>query len=138
MAGRFEDRNASRRDVLPMFGDRNQSWRGVIAVIVSLGAMLVGANAAAAGPYARGNAPPTGLSAGVVGIAATPTGDGYWRVTAGGDILVAGRARSYGSAARLHLAHPIVGIAATPSGHGYWLVASDGGVFTFGNAKFYG
>ncbi|HEX4493879.1 MAG TPA: hypothetical protein VH914_21940 [Acidimicrobiia bacterium] len=74
----------------------------------------------------------------VVGIAATPSGRGYWLAGADGGVFSYGDAHFYGSTGGLHLNRPIVAIAATPTGHGYWLVASDGGVFTFGDARFFG
>ncbi len=80
----------------------------------------------------------TQLAAPVVGVTATPTGKGFWRVARDGGVLTAGDAKFYGSMGGQHLNKPIVGMAATPSGHGYWLVASDGGIFTFGDAKFHG
>jgi uncharacterized protein YkwD/ribosomal protein L24E len=78
------------------------------------------------------------LNAPVVGMAATPSGKGAWRVAADGGIFTSGDAKYYGSTGGQHLNKPIVGIAATPNGLGYWFVASDGGVFTFGNARFHG
>jgi hypothetical protein len=74
----------------------------------------------------------------VVGIAATPSGRGYWLVASDGGVFAFGDARFFGSTGGLRLARPVVGMAATPSGHGYWLVASDGGVFSFGDARFFG
>ena|GEM_PF-1348020 len=74
----------------------------------------------------------------VTGMAATPDGRGYWLVTANGQVHAFGDARSYGSAARLHLAAPVVGIVSTLDGRGYWLVARDGGVFAYGDATYYG
>jgi N-acetylmuramoyl-L-alanine amidase len=74
----------------------------------------------------------------VVGMAATPTGNGYWLVAADGGIFTFGGARFYGSTGAMTLNEPIVGMAATPDGKGYWLVAADGGIFTFGDAAFYG
>ena len=74
----------------------------------------------------------------IVGIAATPTGRGYWLAAADGGVFSFGDAQFYGSAGGVTLNKPVVGIAATPSGHGYWLVAADGGVFAYGDAKFYG
>ena len=71
----------------------------------------------------------------VVGIAATPSGRGYWLVASDGGIFTFGDARFHGSTGAIHLNSPIVGMASTPSGHGYWLVASDGGIFTFGDAR---
>jgi hypothetical protein len=73
-----------------------------------------------------------------VGIAATPTGHGYWLAQRNGYVVREGDAIAWGNAAKLRLSAPIVGIKETPSGRGYWLVASDGGVFAFGDARFYG
>jgi cysteine-rich secretory family protein len=78
------------------------------------------------------------LNAPVVGIAATPSGGGYWRVGADGAVLTAGNAHFYGSMGGQSLARPVAGMASTPTGAGYWLVASDGGIFAFGDARFYG
>ena len=72
------------------------------------------------------------------GIAATPTGGGYWVAGGDGGVLTYGDARYYGSAGGLHLASPVVGMAATPDGRGYWLVGADGGILTYGDAGFFG
>ena len=94
--------------------------------------------------YSFGGAPNYGSMAGhrlskpVVGMAATPTGKGYWEVASDGGVFSFGSARYYGSLGGKRLAAPIVGMAAAPAGHGYWLVASDGGVFSFGSARYYG
>jgi hypothetical protein len=74
----------------------------------------------------------------IVGMAATPDGQGYWLVATDGGVFSYGDAKFYGSAGAIHLNQPIVNMEATPDGLGYWLVASDGGVFTYGDAKFYG
>ncbi len=74
----------------------------------------------------------------IVGMAATPTGKGYWLVASDGGVFSFGDAHFYGSTGNLRLNRPIVGMAATPTGKGYWLVASDGGVFSFGDAHFKG
>ena len=74
----------------------------------------------------------------IVGMAATPTGHGYWLVASDGGIFTFGDAGFFGSTGNVRLNKPIVGMAATPTGHGYWLVASDGGIFTFGDAGFFG
>ena len=63
------------------------------------------------------------LKAPVVAMAATPTGQGSWRVAADGGVFTSGDAHFYGSTGGQHLNQPIVGMAATPSGHGYWFVA---------------
>ncbi len=74
----------------------------------------------------------------IVGIAATPDGQGYWLVASDGGIFSFGDASFYGSMGGLPLNKPIVGMASTPDGKGYWLVASDGGIFSFGDATFAG
>src|SRR5437763_1232945 len=63
------------------------------------------------------------LSSPVDGIAATPTGKGYWLVAADGGIFSYGDAGFYGSAGSINLNAPIVGMARTPTGKGYWMVA---------------
>jgi hypothetical protein len=73
-----------------------------------------------------------------VGMAVTPTKNGYWIVANDGGIFTFGDAPFKGSTGAVRLNKPVVGMAATPSGQGYWLVASDGGIFTFGDAGFYG
>jgi len=78
-----------------------------------------------------------GDPAAAMGIAATPTGLGYWVADADGRVTNLGDAPALGSAGP-RLNQPIVGIAATPSGRGYRLVASDGGIFSFGDATFRG
>jgi hypothetical protein len=74
----------------------------------------------------------------IVGIAATPTGNGYWLVASDGGIFSFGDAPFYGSTGAIRLNKPILAMAASPTGHGYWFVASDGGVFSFGDARFLG
>jgi hypothetical protein len=99
-----------------------------------------GADGASSAVKAFGTAADLGTPTGprTVGLAPTPSGDGYWYAGTDGGVFTYGDAQFYGSAGGLELARPIVGIAATKSGHGYWLVASDGGVFTFGDARFLG
>ncbi len=79
-----------------------------------------------------------GLSSGIVGMAATPDGDGYWLVGSDGGVFAYGDAGFYGSMGSRPLNLPVVGMAATSDGAGYWLVASDGGVFAFGDAGYFG
>jgi hypothetical protein len=74
----------------------------------------------------------------VVGMAATPSGKGYWLVARDGGIFSFGDATFFGSTGAIRLNQPIVGITRTPSGKGYWFVAADGGVFSFGDARFLG
>jgi hypothetical protein len=81
---------------------------------------------------------PTSSAPEYVGMAATPTGKGYWLADAAGGVHAFGDAVFHGSVAGHRLAQPVVGMASTPSGKGYWLVAADGGIFTFGDAAFDG
>ncbi|MGH9181977.1 MAG: hypothetical protein ACRDY5_09715, partial [Acidimicrobiales bacterium] len=62
------------------------------------------------------------LNQAIVGMAVTPSGNGYWLVAADGGVFGFGDARFFGST------------GATPSGNGYWLAARDGGVLGFGDA----
>ena len=78
------------------------------------------------------------LNAPIVGVASTPSGNGYWQLGADGGIFTYGDARFYGSTGGLPLRRPVMDVASTPSGRGYWLAASDGGIFTYGDAGFYG
>src|SRR5438445_726254 len=73
----------------------------------------------------------------VVGMAATPSGGGYWLVAADGGIFTFGNARFRGAATTRATA-PIVGMAATPSGKGYWIVSDDGGTAAFGDGRGFG
>ena len=74
----------------------------------------------------------------VVDMAATPSGNGYWLVSADGGVYAFGDAGFFGSLGDVPLIAPIVGVAATPSGNGYWLVSEDGGIFAFGDAGYFG
>ncbi|MDI1464715.1 PIG-L family deacetylase [Catellatospora sp. KI3] len=74
----------------------------------------------------------------IAGIAATPSGRGYWLVGADGGVFSYGDAQFYGSKAGQPLNAPVVGISATRTGRGYWLVGADGGVFAYGDAGFAG
>jgi hypothetical protein len=52
------------------------------------------------------------LNAPIVGVAATPTGKGYWEVASDGGIFSFGTASFYGSMGGKALNAPIVGVAA--------------------------
>ena len=78
------------------------------------------------------------LNAPIVGMAATPSGNGYWLVGSDGGVFTFGDATFHGSEGATHLNAPIVGMAPTPSGAGYGLVGGDGGMFTFGDAGYVG
>ena len=74
----------------------------------------------------------------IVGMAATPTGKGYWLVASDGGIFAFGDAVFRGSTGAIRLRQPIRAMKPTPDGAGYRLFAADGGVFNFGNATFKG
>jgi hypothetical protein len=79
------------------------------------------------GPSFHGSMGAIALNRPVVGIAATPDGNGYWEVASDGGIFAFGDAGFHGSMGGTHINQSVVGIAATPNGNGYWEVASDGG-----------
>ncbi|HUI04846.1 MAG TPA: CHAP domain-containing protein [Acidimicrobiales bacterium] len=83
-------------------------------------------------------APTTSLASPLIGMAATPDGQGYWLVATDGGVFAYGDAPYAGSLGAVQLTGPVVAMAPTPDGQGYWLVALDGGVFAFGDAGFYG
>jgi len=70
----------------------------------------------------------------VVGMAATPSGRGYWLVADDGGVFAFGDAVFRGSLGGVVGGSPTVGIVATPSGSGYWLVAGDSTLTPFGDA----
>ena len=71
-------------------------------------------------------------------MAATPSGKGYWLVTAAGGVFCFGDAKPHGSAANRTCTSRSSTCAATPSGKGYWLVTAAGGVFAYGDAHVHG
>ena len=75
----------------------------------------------------------TPLNRPIVGMAATPTGDGYWLVAADGGVFTFGDARFFGSAGAAGVSD-VVGMARTPSGAGYWIATRSGRVFAYGEA----
>ena len=78
------------------------------------------------------------LNAPVSGMAATPSGDGYWLVAGDGGIFAFGDAGFWGSTGGRSIPDSIVGMAATPNGGGYWLAGWDGSIYYFGNAGRFG
>jgi peptidoglycan-N-acetylglucosamine deacetylase len=133
-------------------GNRAQTVAALPQIITELEARgytfvsICGQSAARSGPvqsavYPFAGAPAPGApvvsNQPLVGMAATPSGNGYWLVAADGGVFSFGDAAFHGSMGGTRLNQPIVGMGADPQTGGYWLVAADGGVFTF-DAPFYG
>jgi hypothetical protein len=110
----------------------------VLSLPVAAGAVEGGRVAAFGGAPDAGSSRDVDLPAPIIGIAASPSGEGYWQVGGDGGVRNFGDAGFHGSMAGKPLTRPVVGMAPTPTGRGYWLVASDGGIFTFGDAGFHG
>lgn len=72
------------------------------------------------------------------GLAASPTGNGFFVASSNGGVEGCGDAVPLGGLTTRTLNAAVVGIATTPDGKGYWLAAADGGVFSFGDAPFEG
>ena len=124
-----------------------RSFLLLIALFTMAGGLLAPPAAAAKGDgtvFAYGDAIHHGSTEGtpltqrLVGLAAQPTGSGYWEVAQDGGIFTYGTARFHGSTGDIRLNSPIVGIASTRTGNGYWMVAADGGIFNYGDATFLG
>ena len=77
------------------------------------------------------------LNGPLVGIAATPSGNGYWLLARDGGVFGYGDAAFHGSTGNLRLNQPVVGLASDPKNRGYWFVAADGGIFAF-DVPFFG
>ncbi|RMH78000.1 MAG: M23 family metallopeptidase, partial [Actinomyces sp.] len=71
---------------------------------------------------------------GVVDIARTPTGRGFWLLDQWGDVQEFGDAEFHGALDDDESAGLAVAIEATPTGHGYWILEADGQVHPFGDA----
>ena len=99
-----------------------------------------GSSPSAAPPLLRLDGRPVALNQPIVGMAATPTGGGYWH---GGLRRRAssrfGDAAFYGSTGGHRTStSPSSGMAADPATGGYWVVASDGGHLHLRRRRFFG
>jgi hypothetical protein len=77
----------------------------------------------------------------VVGIAGTPSGQGYWIVSDLGAVYAFGDAPFLGSHPQIAdpaAATPVVGLLPTASGQGYWLADTAGRVLNLGDAQWFG
>ena len=87
--------------------------------------------------FTGGAEPATGgidLVSPIVGMAATPTGEGYWLVAGDGGVFTFGDAAFHGSAAGL-VDEPVEAIVASATGAGYLIVTVAGEIHTFGDAE---
>lgn len=80
-----------------------------------------------------------GTTANITGMAATPTGKGYWLTTSGTSPTVTpyGDAETVATNASEPYANSVIGIAANPTG-GYYLYTGHGNVYNTTDATFYG
>lgn len=78
-----------------------------------------------------------GIESPILAVAATPSGEGYWLMEAGGRMHPFGDAPSLGSPT-LPADEYAIGLAATPTGKGYWQVTQTGAVYATGDAGFFG
>jgi lipoprotein-anchoring transpeptidase ErfK/SrfK len=83
------------------------------------------------GAVFAGGANAAPLSAPIVDITGTPTGQGYWLAGADGGVFTYGDAPFLGSAPELT---DVSAIAPTPTGQGYWVVTVNGLVQDYGDA----
>ena len=74
-------------------------------------------------------------SVGAADMATTPSGQGYWVLTAGGGVYAFGSAKHHGSLMRAGVGSGGVKLRSTPSGKGYWILAGNGRIYAFGDAR---
>ena len=72
----------------------------------------------------------------ITGIAATPTGHGYWMTASDGGVFAFGDAVFAGAAPDRPArgARRIVAMVPSPTGQGYWQVSASGELLAFGDA----
>jgi len=81
-----------------------------------------------------------GLDSDFFAFTGVPSGgeDGYWMVSASGQVFAFGSAPYQGEVSSTSTAVPQVALAATPDGQGYWVADEHGGVTAYGDAGFFG
>jgi hypothetical protein len=130
------------------YGPLDEDWIAGIAPAASAGAggngyrLITGNGRTLPAAAALGNATTTAAplfpEAPVVGLAATPSGLGYWVWNGFGHVVGFGDAKTYGDMLASHGDHTVTAMAPTPTGTGYWLMTDDGAVFQFGSAGLFG
>jgi hypothetical protein len=103
----------------------------VVAILALVAAVVPVARASDA--TFHGSLGATRLNQPIVGMAATPSGGGYWLVAADGGVFRYGDAGFWGSAAHQRHARTVA-LVPTSTGDGYWLVDEDGSIWSFGHA----
>jgi hypothetical protein len=73
----------------------------------------------------------TPLNRPVVGMAATPDGNGYWLVASDGGVFAFGDASFFGSTGGRAFGAPAIGLIVTPGGNGYAVVDTNGAITRF-------
>ena len=68
----------------------------------------------------------------IIGMAATPSGNGYWMADDDGDVFAAGDATVFG--ARASSVDDVAAFTARPQGDGYWLATRTGKIESYGKA----
>ncbi|HEX4245648.1 MAG TPA: hypothetical protein VHY77_08780, partial [Acidimicrobiales bacterium] len=68
----------------------------------------------------------------VVGMTATPDGQGYWLVASDGGVFTFGDAGFFGSTGGGGSVVPTVGLITTPRGNGYAIVVASGALTRYG------
>src|SRR5438552_2703126 len=126
--------------MIPPLAHRGSRLVASVVVVVAMTLLASAAAFGASSPDTRylGSASNLGLKQPTVGMAATPTGRGYWLVAGDGGIFTFGNARFRGAGTTPAYPTRIVGIASTPSGNGYWIASADGGTLAFGDARPFG
>lgn len=81
--------------------------------------------------------PNSGPKGTVYGMAAHPSGQGYWYVDNFGRVVAAGLAYWQGDMENAGI-DDVIDIAPTPSGNGYWLLRLNGAIHSFGDALDHG
>jgi hypothetical protein len=110
--------------------------RRLVLTLVVLIALLPGTAVARDAGF-HGSLGATPLNRPIVGMASTPSGDGYWLVASDGGVFTFGDADFFGSAGSTGV-FDVVGMARTPSGAGYWIATRTGRVFAYGEAPHHG
>ena len=129
--------SVKKGDKAPSLSDLQGTVFAVVRIKASAGALLTTTDGTV---FEDGKAKTRGNLNGVVGVASTPDGKGYWVATSDGSVFAFGDAKLHGSigSSQASPGSPVSAIVGTPDGNGYYLVTQAGGVYGYGDAKLYG